>query len=90
MPNKLDLVPAAAGKRLGAAVLDWLPPVTVLAILLAVGFAGITRRQSGGFIVYDTSSLVLFGGIGAGLTLIYTAVVRPRSKPAPARPPATG
>ena len=75
MRNKLDLVPAAAGKRLGAAVLDWLPPVTVLAILLAAGFAGITRRQSGGFIVYDTSSLVLFGGIGAGLTLIYTAVV---------------
>ena len=54
--EQLDLVPAAAGKRLGAAVLDWLPPVTVLAILLAVGFAGITRRQSGGFIVYDTSS----------------------------------
>ncbi len=64
MPSKLELVPAAAGKRLGAAVLDWLPPVTVLAILLAIGFAGITRSQSGGFIVYDTSSLVLFGGIG--------------------------
>lgn len=74
MPNKLELVPAAAGKRLGAAVLDWLPPVTVLAILLAVGFAGVTRRQSGGFIVYDTSSLVLFGGIGAGLILIHMAV----------------
>ena len=72
MPSKLEVVPAAAGKRLGAAVLDWLPPVTVLTILLAVGFAGITRSQSGGFIVYDTSSLVLFGGIGAGLTLIYT------------------
>ena len=43
MPSKLELVPAAAGKRLGAAVLDWLPPVTVLTILLAVGFAGITR-----------------------------------------------
>ena len=75
MPNKLELVPAAAGKRLGAAVLDWLPPFTILAILLAIGFAGVTRRQSGGFIVYDTSSLVLFGGIGAGLTLVYTAVV---------------
>ena len=75
MPTKLELVPAAAGKRLGAAVLDWLPPVTILAILLAIGFAGVTRRQSGGFIVYDTSSLVLFGGIGAGLTLIYTAVL---------------
>lgn len=74
MPNKLELVPAAAGKRLGAAMLDWLPPVTILAILLAIGFGGVTRRQSGGFIVYDTSSLVLFGGIGAGLTLVYTAV----------------
>ena len=75
MANKLELIPAAAGKRLGAAVLDWLPPVTILAILLAIGFAGVTRSQSGGFIVYDTSSLVLFGGIGAGLTLIYTAVL---------------
>ena len=64
MPSKLEVVPATAGKRLGAAVLDWLPPVTLLTILLAVGFAGITRSQSGGFIVYDTSSLVLFGGSG--------------------------
>jgi len=75
MPSKLEVVPATAGKRLGAAVLDWLPPVTLLTILLAVGFAGITRSQSGGFIVYDTSSLVLFGGIGAGLTLIYLMVL---------------
>ena len=75
MPNKLEVVPATAGKRLGAAVLDWLPPVTALTILLAIGFAGITRSQSGGFIVYDTSSLVLFGGIGAGLTLIYLVVL---------------
>lgn len=75
MPSKLEVVPATAGKRLGAAVLDWLPPVTVLTILLAVGFAGITRSQSGGFIVYDTSSLVLFGGIGAGLTLVYVMVL---------------
>ena len=75
MPSKLEVVPATAGKRLGAAVLDWLPPVTVLTILLAIGFAGITRSQSGGFIVYDTSSLVLFGGIGAGLTLIYLVVL---------------
>ena len=75
MPSKLEVVPATAGKRLGAAVLDWLPPVTVLAILLALGFAGITRTQRGGFIVYDTSSLVLFGGIGAGLTLIYLVVL---------------
>ena len=48
-------------------MLDWLPPVTLLTILLAIGFAGVTRSQSGGFIAYDTSSLVLFGGIGAGL-----------------------
>ncbi len=75
MPNKLEVVPATAGKRLGAAVLDWLPPVTALTILLAIGFAGITRSQSGGFIVYDTSSLVLFGGIGAGLTLVYLVVL---------------
>lgn len=75
MPNKLEVVPAPAGKRLGAAVLDWLPPVTVLTILLAIGFAGITRSQSGGFIVYDTSSVVLFGGIGAGLTLVYLVVL---------------
>ena len=75
MPSKLEVVPAPAGKRLGAAVLDWLPPVTVLTILLAIGFAGITRSQSGGFIVYDTSSVVLFGGIGAGLTLAYLVVL---------------
>lgn len=75
MANKLELVPAAAGKRLGAAVLDWTPPVTILTVLLAVGLAGITRTQSGGFIVYGTSSLVLFGGIGAGLALIYTVVL---------------
>lgn len=75
MPSKLELVPATAGKRLAAAVLDWLPPVAVLAILLALGFAGITRTQRGGFIVYDTSSLVLFGGIGAGVTLAYLVVL---------------
>jgi uncharacterized RDD family membrane protein YckC len=75
MPSKLEVVPAPAGKRLGAAVLDWLPPVTVLTVLLAIGFAGITRSQSGGFIVYDTSSVVLFGGIGAGLTLVYLVVL---------------
>ena len=75
MPSKLEVVPAPAGKRLGAAVLDWLPPVTVLTVLLAIGFAGVTRSQSGGFIVYDTSSVVLFGGIGAGLTLVYVLVL---------------
>ncbi|MDR7081357.1 hypothetical protein J2X01_000634 [Arthrobacter ginsengisoli] len=29
MPSKLEPVPAGAGKRLGAAALGWLPPVTV-------------------------------------------------------------
>ncbi|MEE2521703.1 RDD family protein [Pseudarthrobacter sp. J75] len=72
---KLELVPATAGKRLGAAVLDWLPPFAVLVLAFALGFAGVTRSQSGGFIVYDTSSLVLFGGIGAGIALIYAFVM---------------
>jgi uncharacterized RDD family membrane protein YckC len=73
MPSRLELVPADAGKRFGAAVLDWLPPLVVLTVLLATGFAGITSSQSGGFIVYDTSALVLLGGIGAALTAVYTA-----------------
>lgn len=75
MAVNLQLVPAAAGKRLGAAVIDWLPGVAVLVVTFAIGFAGITRTRSGGFIVYDTSSLVLFGGIGLGLTLAYLFVV---------------
>ncbi|MFF1882477.1 RDD family protein [Pseudarthrobacter sp. NPDC058196] len=75
MAVNLELVPAAAGKRLGAAVIDWLPGVAVLVVTFAIGFAGITRTRSGGFIVYDTSSLVLFGGIGLGLTLAYLFVV---------------
>lgn len=75
MAVNLELVPAAAGKRLGAAVIDWLPAVAVLVVAFAIGFAGITRTRSGGFIVYDTSSLVLFGGIGLGLTLAYLFVV---------------
>ncbi len=75
MPSKLELVPADAGKRLGAAVLDWLAPAAILTVTLAAGFAGVTRRQSGGFIVYDTSSLVILGGIGAGLTLAYALVL---------------
>lgn len=75
MAVNLQLVPAAAGKRLGAAVIDWLPGVAVLVVAFAIGFAGITRTRSGGFIVYDTSSLVLFGGIGLGLTLAYLFVV---------------
>ncbi|MFB0837368.1 RDD family protein [Arthrobacter sp. E44] len=75
MAVNLQLVPATAGKRLGAAVIDWLPGVAVLVVTFAIGFAGITRTRSGGFIVYDTSSLVLFGGIGLGLTLAYLFVV---------------
>jgi hypothetical protein len=47
----------------------------VLVITLALGFAGITRTRSGGLIIYDTASLVLFGGIGLGLTLVYLFVV---------------
>lgn len=75
MAAKLELVPATAGKRLGAAVLDWLGPFAVLVVTFTIGFAGITRTQSGGFIIYDTGSLVLFGGIGLGLTLVYLAVL---------------
>lgn len=75
MAANLELVPATAGKRLGAAVLDWLAPVAVLVVTFAIGFAGITRTQSGGFIIYDTGSLVLFGGIGLGLTLVYLVVL---------------
>ena len=75
MAVNLQLVPATAGKRLGAAVMDWLPPLAVLVITFTLGFAGITRTRSGGFIVYDTASLVLFGGIGLGLTLVYLFVV---------------
>jgi uncharacterized RDD family membrane protein YckC len=75
MAANLELVPATPGKRLGAAVLDWLAPVAVLVVTFAIGFAGITRTQSGGFIIYDTGSLVLFGGIGLGLTLVYLVVL---------------
>ncbi|MDF2051503.1 RDD family protein [Arthrobacter sp. Cr_A7] len=75
MATNLQLVPATAGKRLGAAVIDWLPPLAVLVVTFAIGFAGITRTRNGGFITYDTASLVLFGSIGLGLTLVYTFVV---------------
>ncbi|MGX1161774.1 putative RDD family membrane protein YckC [Arthrobacter sp. SLBN-100] len=75
MAVNLQLVPAAPGKRLGAAVIDWLPPLAVLVVAFALGFAGVTRTRSGGFIIYDTASLVLFGGIGLGLTLVYLSVV---------------
>jgi len=74
LPNKLELVPADAGKRLGAAVLDWTGPVAVLIVLFAVGFAGVTQTRGGGSITYNTSSLVLFGGIGIGVTVAYTLV----------------
>ncbi|TLM85238.1 RDD family protein [Pseudarthrobacter sp. NamE5] len=75
MAVNLQLVPAAAGKRLGAAVIDWLPPLAVLVVTFALGFAGITRSRSGQYIIYDTASLVLFGGIGLGLTLVYLIAV---------------
>ncbi|WP_163164348.1 RDD family protein [Arthrobacter sp. Alg241-R88] len=75
MAVNLQLVPAAAGKRLGAAVIDWLPPLAVLVVTFALGFAGITRTRSGGFIIYDTASLVLFGSIGLGLTFVYLMAV---------------
>jgi uncharacterized RDD family membrane protein YckC len=75
MATNLQLVPATAGKRLGAAVIDWLPPLAVLVVTFAIGFAGITRTRSGGFIIYDTASLALFGSIGLGLTLVYLFVV---------------
>ncbi|MCE3291228.1 MAG: hypothetical protein K0Q84_165 [Arthrobacter sp.] len=75
MGAKLQLVPAAPGKRLGAAVLDWLAPTVVLVVLFSLGFAGVTSTRSGGFIVYDTATLVLLGSIGVGLTLVYVFVL---------------
>lgn len=75
MAVNLQLVPASAGKRLGAAVIDWLPPAAVLVLTLTIGFAGITRTRNGQYITYDTASLVLFGSIGLGLTLVYLFVV---------------
>jgi uncharacterized RDD family membrane protein YckC len=75
MGAKLQLVPAAPGKRLGAAVLDWLAPTVVLVVLFSLGFAGVTSTRSGGFIVYDTAQLVLLGSIGVGLVLAYIFVL---------------
>ncbi|HEU4668398.1 MAG TPA: RDD family protein [Arthrobacter sp.] len=75
MAVNLQLVPATAGKRLGAAVVDWLPPLAVLVLTLTIGFAGITRTRNGQYITYDTASLVLFGSIGFGLTLVYLFAV---------------
>jgi uncharacterized RDD family membrane protein YckC len=75
MSGTLALVPAAPGKRLGAAVLDWLAPVAILTVLLSFGFASITSTRSAGLIIYDTSLLALLGSIGAGLTLAYAVAV---------------
>lgn len=75
MTAKLELVPASAGKRLGAAVLDWLIPVAVLATTFAIGIAGITQTRRNGFIVYDTGLLVLLGSIGLGVTVVYIFVL---------------
>ncbi|MBB6403508.1 RDD family protein [Arthrobacter sp. AZCC_0090] len=75
MNAKLELVPASAGKRLGAAVFDWLGPAVVLGIAFGIGFAGITQSRSNGFIVYDTGLLVLLGSIALGMTIVYTCVL---------------
>ncbi|MGP0222596.1 RDD family protein [Paenarthrobacter sp. NCHU4564] len=75
MTTKLELVPASAGKRLGAAVLDWVGPVAVLAATFAIGIAGITQTRRNGFIVYDTGLLVLLGSIGLAVTLVYMFVL---------------
>jgi len=75
MTTKLELVPASTGKRLGAAVLDWLGPIAVLATTFAIGIAGITQTRRNGFIVYDTGLLVLLGSIGLGVTVVYAFVL---------------
>jgi uncharacterized RDD family membrane protein YckC len=75
MSGTLTLVPAAPGKRLGAAVLDWLAPVAILTVLMSFGFAGITSTRSAGLIIYDTSLLAILSGIGAGLVLVYAFAV---------------
>lgn len=72
---KLDVAPATTGKRLGAAMLDWLGPVAVLATTFSIGIAGITQTRRNGFIVYDTGLLVLLGSIGLGVAVIYTFVI---------------
>ena len=75
MGGTLALVPAAPGKRLGAAVLDWLAPAVILVVLLSVGCANVTSTRSSGFIVYDTGMLVLLGSVAVGLTLVYAFVI---------------
>lgn len=74
MGGKLDLIPAAAGRRLGAAVLDWVGPAALLVAMLTIGFTTITRTQSGGFIIYNTGTLVLLGSIAVGITVVYMLV----------------
>ncbi len=71
----LELVPASAGKRLGAAILDWLGPAVVLAAAFSIGFGSITQTRSNGFIVYDTALLFLLGGTASGATLVYAIVL---------------
>lgn len=51
MVAKLELVPAAPGKRLGAAVLDRLVPAVVLAVLFSIGFVSVTGSHSAGFVL---------------------------------------
>ena len=75
MGGRLDVVPAAARRRLGAAVLDWVGPAAVLVVMLTLGFASITRTRSGGMIVYDTAMLVLLGSIAVGITVVYMLVL---------------
>ncbi|OFI38721.1 transporter [Arthrobacter sp. SW1] len=75
MNDNAALVPASPGKRLGAAVLDWLGPAVLLGVAIGVGAVGITERRSNGFIVYDTGLLVLLGSIATGLTLVYAMVL---------------
>lgn len=75
MAATLELGPATAGKRLDAAILDCLAPVAVWVLTFTIGFAGITHAQSGGFITYDTTLLVLFGRLGMGLTVVYLVVL---------------
>lgn len=75
MSTNLELVPASAGKRLGAAVLDWLFPAVVLITAFAIGIAGITQTRRNGFIVYDTGLLVLLGSIGLAVTVVYMFVL---------------
>ncbi|MDQ0757085.1 putative RDD family membrane protein YckC [Arthrobacter sp. B3I4] len=74
MPNRLELVRADAQQRLGAAIVDWTGPAAVWVVLLVFGITGITQTRGGGTINYNTSSLLLFGGIGLAVTAGYILV----------------